>query len=131
MSGTDISFTTTSSDVEVVYYDYISEDARELRLNSHSRINGHRERRIFPLCRLWHYRLPDETSETWERNLRRVLDEMPRTINPASARILADLLTADRAPADRTRSANRRRQAHPARAGEPARQAPAGVRLGM
>jgi hypothetical protein len=37
---------------------------------------------------------------------------MPRTINPASARILADLL-ADRAPADRATD-DRRRQAHPA-----------------
>ena len=33
----------------------------------------------------------------WERNLRRVLEGMPRTINPASARILADLLATDRA----------------------------------
>lgn len=40
------------------------------------------------------------------RRLRRLLDEMPRTINPASERILADLRI-DRAPADRASSAER------------------------
>ncbi|MGH3824807.1 MAG: hypothetical protein ACRDRA_18535, partial [Pseudonocardiaceae bacterium] len=44
---------------------------------------------------------PGVDPDVWERNLRRVLDGMPRTINPASARILADLLAADRAPTDR------------------------------
>ena len=35
--------------------------------------------------------------DDWERNLCRVLEGMPRTINPASARILADLLADGRA----------------------------------
>lgn len=53
------------------------------------------------------YPLPPRTlppgldPDDWERNLRRVLEGMPRTINPASARILADLLADDHAPADK------------------------------
>jgi hypothetical protein len=39
---------------------------------------------------------PGVDPSDWERNLRRVLEGMPRTINPASARILADLLATDR-----------------------------------
>ncbi|MGQ0716057.1 MAG: hypothetical protein ACT4NP_01865 [Pseudonocardiales bacterium] len=44
---------------------------------------------------------PGVDPDDWERNLHRVLDGMPRTINPASARILADLLADDRTPADK------------------------------
>ncbi|MGH3845122.1 MAG: hypothetical protein ACRDS0_27385 [Pseudonocardiaceae bacterium] len=46
---------------------------------------------------------PGVDPDDWERNLRRVLEGMPRTINPASARILADLLAADHTPTDRAR----------------------------
>lgn len=44
---------------------------------------------------------PGVNPDNWERNLRRVLEGMPRTINPASARILADLLTDNHTPADK------------------------------
>lgn len=51
---------------------------------------------------------PGVDPEDWERNLHRVLDGMARTINPASARILADLLADDRAHVDPHEGADRR-----------------------